>query len=516
MPKSSRPTIADMQKALGRALTQPQILAFLPALTLGAYWAGGEPALLATALLLPILYAVAIPSKPEPSTNKRAVLDGVTGLPFRETVIEALEDTLSNNGPRGMTTACLTLSVEGLDDMADRFGPPAVDLALRRVGERLTSVLRGDDIVARLDGSDFAVALAPIRRADLETLLQISGRLQDAVREPVSIDATAVYLTSSVGFCLPSRSPAPKGASMLDAALSALEEARTHGPGAIRAFNEKMQPTPSRREQIINEVEVALESGQLRPWFQPQVSTDTGEITGFEALPRWIHPELGMIPPADFMPAIAAGGLAERLGEETLFHALSALRSWDRAGLSIRHIGLNLSPDELRNPRLAERIQWEIDRFELDPARLSLEIQETVLSDSGDDLIARNITTLAQFGCSIDLDGFGTGQASIGAIRRYTVRRLKIDRGFVARLDEDRSQQDMIAAILTMSERLGLETLANGVETLGEHAMLAQLGCGHVQGAAIAHPMPFEDTIAWVRTHGEKLETVTSLGRHSL
>lgn len=499
------------RQVLADALTQPQILAFLPALTLGAYWTGGEAALLATALFVPVLYALA--GLPRATAPEQVVsIDSVSGLPFRDTVVNALEDVLSNNNARGMTTAALTVSIEGLGDVADRFGAPAIDLVMRRVADRLTSTMRGADTVARLDGAGFAIALGPVRRADLEMLLQISGRIQDAVREPISVDAMNVYVSCSVGFCLPARSPAPRGDKMLEAAEIAMVEARKHGPGAIRAYATAMDTTPAQPDTLTDEVANALETGQLRPWFQPQISTDTGEVTGFEALARWTHPERGLVPPAEFLPAIEKAGLTERLSEEILFHSLSALRSWDRAGLKIGAVGVNFSADELRDTKLGDRIRWELDRFDLTPDRLSIGLQETLITETGDDMVSHNLTMLRELGCAIDLDDFGTGQVSIAAIRRYAITRLKIDRCFIAHVNDDRDQQDMVAAILTMSERLGLETVAKGVESLGEHAMLSQLGCAHVQGFAIARPMPFEETIAWVRNHTEKLQTVMPLG----
>ena len=139
----------------------------------------------------------------------------------------------------------------------------------------------------------------------------------------------------------------------------------------------------------------------------------------------------------------------------------------------------------------------DLDRFDLTPERLTVEVLETVIADMGDDIITRNIAGLATLGCAIDLDDFGTGHASIANIRRFAVGRIKIDRSFIMKVDTDPEQQRMVSAILTMAEQLGLETLGEGVETVGEHAMLAQLGCGHIQGYGLARPMPFEDTLDW-------------------
>ncbi|MGB8621741.1 MAG: EAL domain-containing protein, partial [Paracoccaceae bacterium] len=267
--------------------------------------------------------------------------------------------------------------------------------------------------------------------------------------------------------------------------------------------------------RLADQIGDALEKGHIRPLFQPQISTDTGAVTGVEALARWRQPGRSPIPPAEFLPVIEKAGLAERLSEEILFGALSALRGWDQAGVIVPAVGVNFSGEELRNPKLVDRIGWELDRFGLEPARLTVEILETVVSSAGDDMVTRNIAALSGMGCGIDLDDFGTGHASIASIRRFAVARLKIDRSFVTRVDRDRAQQDMVAAILTMAERLGLETVAEGVETAGEHAVLAQLGCDHVQGFGIARPMTFEDGIAWMGKHDAKLGKTPTLGRRA-
>jgi len=499
---------------LRHALNGPHVLAFLPALTLGGYWLGGEGTLVALALGLPGLFALsgAFANRPQPATVAR---DGLTGLCLREGVQNALDEALEARSRSGRITACITLELDDFDQLVERMGHKAGEDVLRRVAERMRAVLREFDVIGRLDGATFALALAPVRRADLEGLIQISGRLQAAVSEPISLDATTLYVSASIGFCLTSRAPEPSGESMLEAALHALHEAHRNGPGAIRAFTPEMQRSAATRHALAEEVGAALETGQIIPWFQPQISTDTGRVTGFEALARWVHPEKGLIAPADFLPAIEQAGLSERLSEVMLYNSLSSLRLWDKAGFAVPQVGVNFSSHELRNPKLVEKIRWELDRFDLAPSRLAVEILETVVADTDDDTITRNISGLATLGCAIDLDAFGTGHASIANIRRFAIGRIKIDRSFVTKVDEDQEQQRMVAAILTMAERLGLDTLAEGVETIGEHAMLAQLGCGHIQVFGLARPMPFDDTLTWMQQHYEKLADAPKIGRQA-
>lgn len=498
------------RRTIRSIINGPQALAFLPALTLGSFWVGGETALLGIALLLPVFIALVGQDNPVTKTHPPAE---TSGLGQRERLEKALDNILQLARPNGRTTASLVVELDDYSMLLDRLGNKAGDDILRRTVDRLRGVLRDDDVIVRLDGAKFAIALAPVRRADLESLIQISARLQSAVSEPISLDATTVYVSCSVGFCLSTRAPETTGESMLEAAEQALNNAKLNGPVAIRGYSSEMQHKAKAQHALIEEVTLALEDGQIQPWFQPQISTDTGEVSGFEALARWHHPERGMIPPCDFLPAIEQAGLFERLGEVILFNSLTCLKKWDKAGFKVPQVGVNFSDAELRNPKLVDKIRWELDRFDLTPNRLNIEILETVIAGTDDDIITRNIAGLATLGCAIDLDDFGTGHASIANIRRFAVGRIKIDRSFVMKVDTDPEQQRMVSAILTMAEQLNLETLGEGVETVGEHAMLAQLGCRHVQGFGLARPMPFEDTLDWMQKHREKLAETPKIGR---
>jgi diguanylate cyclase (GGDEF)-like protein len=506
-----RNDIAATLRRLQTLLSGQHTLAFLPAICLGAYWLGGETTLIVTALGLPALLALTnIISLPAARDNGT---DGVTGLPLRPSVINLIDQTLDAQHKTGRTTACLTIAIDDFRGLEASFGNDAAQDILKTSARRICVALRDHDIVARLDGPRFAIALAPIRRADLETLIQLSSRIQAALSEPLSIDATKVYVTASIGFCLPARAPGQSGAAFLDAAEAALVEAKLSGFGSIRAFTPGAIQTTLDRGAALADVGDALENGEIVPWFQPQISTNTGEISGMEALARWTHPEKGVIPPAEFLPAIEENGLIERLGEIILYHSFSALQAWDKAGFDVPTISVNFSATELSNPKLVDKIRWELDRFEFAPSRLTIEILETVIASSDNGIITRNIAALSQLGCGIDLDDFGTGHASIANIRRFAVKRIKIDKSYVRRCDIDRNQQDMLAAILTMAERINLQTLTEGVETIGEHAMLAQLGCDHVQGFSISRPLAFDKTLDWMDAHRQKMTQTPQIGR---
>jgi len=499
MPHSLAARLVRPARSLAVMMRRPEMILFLPAITLAAFWFGGERLLVMVALGAPLVFALAgafRQADPAP-----ALPDAFSGLGLRAHLVTALEAIVTDEPISGKTTACLVVQFDEMDQVLDRHGRAAQTEVLTRCTERICAVLRSGDLIARLEGGGLGIALAPVRRLDLETVVQLASRLQAAINVPVSLNAQRIYVSASVGFCMAQRAPAPRGKALLDAAQVAADEAARHGPGAIRAYAPDMARHRADRDALREELELALDEGQIRAHFQPQISTDTGAITGFEALARWYHPERGLIPPADFLPMIEDAGLSERLGEVMLFNALTALARWDRAGLDVPTVAVNFSAAELRNPKLAEKLKWELDRFGLEPRRLCVEVLEHVVAETDNDVIVSNISALARMGCGIDLDDFGTGHASITSIRRFAVRRIKIDRSFVTKVDEDRDQQKMVSAILSMAERLGLHTLAEGVETPGEHTMLAQLGCGDVQGFGIARPMPVDETMDWIERH---------------
>ncbi|MEL6701765.1 MAG: bifunctional diguanylate cyclase/phosphodiesterase, partial [Pseudomonadota bacterium] len=410
---------------------------------------GGESALIATALILPLIVMIVETLRPDTT----APVDGqklLNDVGLRDRLIQTLDKALEEGTRRG--SICFTVEVDEFRSIEERYGRKSGEVVLAKTSERISDSLREFDVLARVDPATFAVAVTSMRACDLETAIQMASRLQEAVEQPVSVESTSIYVVCSIGFCLSSRAPSTRGEAMLDAALVAMVEARRNGPSAIRAFTPEMRARIEARHSLIEDVATALEAGDIQPWFQPQVSTETGRITGFEALARWKHAGRGLVSPGEFLPAVEQAGLMERLSEVMLYHALSALKQWDDAGVRVPTVGVNFSPDELRNPKLVDKVQWELDRFEIAPSRLSVEVLESVVATSDDDVVTRNIRGLASLGCGIDLDDFGTGHASISSIRRFAVSRIKIDRSFVMKVDDDPEQQRMIAAILMMAE----------------------------------------------------------------
>ncbi|MEM9968699.1 MAG: GGDEF domain-containing phosphodiesterase [Pseudomonadota bacterium] len=503
----SRSGTGLFRKSLVGFSVNPMFLTFLPAIGLAAYWFGVRGASVLLAALLPMVYVARTEFAATGGIRRRKKKASMPHKRFVELLDTARQETHQTGAQRLL----ICLAIEDFDHLAERHGQAAADQALRKINDRLHSSLRTEDAVAHLSAANFAICTTPLLRLDLELSIQLASRVQSALEEPIHVDGLGLYISASVGFCPSARAPGTSGQEWLNAAQSALTEARPFGSGAIRAFSDHMLRSDHHRDGLRQDVTKALASGEITAWFQPQISTDTGQITGFEALARWVHPEQGLIAPADFLSLVEEEDQLEHLADVMMRAAFTALQRWDQLGMKIPKVGVNFAGPELSNPRLVDKIRWELDRFDLSPDRLAVEVLETVVSNAQDDIIARNINALGALGCCVDLDDFGTGHASIASIKRFSVSRIKIDRSFVMKADRDLEQQRMISAILTMAEQLEIETVAEGVETAGEHALLAQLGCDQVQGFGIARPMPFDDTLPWIAAHQQKLAHVPRL-----
>jgi EAL domain-containing protein (putative c-di-GMP-specific phosphodiesterase class I)/GGDEF domain-containing protein len=482
-----------------RWIRWPEVGLFLPVLALPGYLFLGQENLLILATGLPLLALLlrhALPPARQPAVGDQ--------------VIAALDAALGAGKRR--QTGCLVLQFDTLQAVCDRLGRARQSEILAASVARIRGALRPGDLLYALEDGCLVIALGPTDRLDLESLVRIAGRLQLVAQQPMKLGPDTVQLTCCIGFCHARQVKGASGRGLLDAAQVATDEAMQHAPGAIRAYTAGLAHARAERDALRTGFAAAVAEGQVRAYFQPQVSTDSGEVSGMEALARWHHPQHGLLTPGAFLPAIEGTDLMGLLGEAMLTQALAALRGWDAAGLKVPSVSVNFSARELSDPELPDRLAWQLDRHGLAPARLTVEVLESVVARDDDDIIARNIRRIAAMGCGVDMDDFGTGNASITSIRRFALRRLKIDRSFVRALDAIRDQQQLVTAILSVAERLGLETLAEGVETQGEHVMLAQLGCGHVQGYVLARPMPAEDVVPWLTGHRNRLAEALRIG----
>ncbi|MGR3492408.1 MAG: putative bifunctional diguanylate cyclase/phosphodiesterase [Shimia sp.] len=468
----------------------------VPLLILGAHAVWGDDGLLVMSLgSVMVLVLACVLRRPSPSRDPNVIAAPATG----EAGLADQLDRQFAEAPEGCSGAlCLAVEIDETQALELRLGRTLFETAMDEFSARLQTAVRGSDTVARLAMSRFAVATFEMPSCDLETAIQVAGRVQRICDAPVTIGGRSVSLSCSVGFCMAQDAPTPTGAALIDAAQAALAEARHAGSEAIRAYSPELKRKRSTRDSLVADLSRALDAGDIRPWFQPQSDTRTGQLTGFEALARWHHAERGMVSPGEFLPALEEAGMMGKLSSAMLSQTLTALKAWDAAGHAVPSVGINFSQDDLANPKLCDRIAWELDRYGLSGNRLAIEVLESVVTTSSSDVISRNLSRLADLGCAIDLDDFGTGNSSIVTLRRFPVSRIKIDRSFVMKADRDEDQRRMLGVILHMAKELDLDTLAEGVETLGELAAMREMGCAQVQGYGIARPMPFDDTLSWL------------------
>jgi diguanylate cyclase len=328
----------------------------------------------------------------------------------------------------------------------------------------------------------------------------VAQRLHRALSRPFVVHGHSRRIDCHIGVALVSDDDLTPERLLANASV-ALGEARQASTGSIRYYSDHMRIDVERREALCAELMEGLERGEVVPFFQPQVALETRELVGFEALARWQHPARGTLAPPEWLEIAEKAGLIERLGEVMLEAVLEALSLWDRQKVAVPSVGVNFALAQLRDPSMIERIKWEVDRRSIDPSRLSIEVLETVLVRGETDLVVRNLQGLAATGFRVELDDFGTGHASISNVRRFKAERIKIDRSFVRGIETSDEQLKLVASIVAMARALGIRTLAEGVETAEEEAVLRELGCDDVQGYRIARPMPLVDVTAWLAAY---------------
>ena len=496
MKAALRQALKAVARTVALALPPLRLLAILPTALLCAYWLFGEAALILVALIVPAL-CVILGRQPRDEVTASGPVS-TSRLLTREELIAWLQIAMNNREQHPGQFAVLTLFIDDLKALESRFGRETRKAVGREVVRRLQEVLRQEDAVSMLDDNIIAFGLRNIRAPETENLMRLARRLQGICDEPFAEGSARVYCTVSIGIAAEIHVGEPTAKSLVDASERAGDFAASTGAGSVRIFTEGLASEKEEERQRTRALSDALETGEIFAWFQPQMSSDGQRVIGFEALARWDRPGHGMIQPGAFLPDIQKSGLSQRLTEVVLKQALTALNAWDAAGFAVPSVSVNFSGDELRNPRLADYVMWELDRFGTEPHRLVVEVLESVIAERHEEAITRTLSSLSRAGCRIELDDFGTGFTSIVNIRRFNVSRIKIDRCLVSRLDKDAEQRRMVSALLSFSTKLGIEALAEGVETESEREVLKRLGCPNIQGYVSAKPMPLGETLLWL------------------
>ncbi len=418
-----------------------------------------------------------------------ARFDSLTKLANRFQMAEWLEKILTS--PRIETRACAVflLDLDRFKQVNDTMGHPAGDALLKQVAERLGGTVGDRGRVGRLGGDEFQVVLHGAQQR--EGLAHLARRIIENLSQPYSIDGARVTIGASVGIALCPDDGTTSEALIRNADL-ALYAAKGNGRGRHHFYDEDLHSNARERQQLEEDLRDAIANGSLELHYQPQVRTTTERITGFEALLRWKHPIHGYLSPAKFIPVAEETGLVAQIGEWALRTACRDLAGWPE---DVR-VAVNVSPLQFANPALPAIVTSAIAAAGISPARLELEITESVFL--GEDKSTESMfTALKSIGVRLALDDFGTGYSSLGYLKKAPFDKIKIDQSFVRGATVPGSRNGaIISSIVSLAEALGMETTAEGVETLDELDLVRVLGCSHVQGFIYARPITCEAATA--------------------
>lgn len=413
--------------------------------------------------------------------------DSLTGLPNRRVFVEAVQQAIARAHRGGRGFAVIYLDLDHFKDINDTLGHPAGDALLKQVGQRLTANVRDTDTVARVGGDEFAVLEADI--AEPTDAGVLAAKLLQALAAPFSFGGNDVRSGASFGIAVYGPD-AEDAETLLSRADVALYRAKSEGRGTYRFFTEAMDTEVRTRVALGNELRDAIGTGQLFLEYQPQVEIGSGRIVGVEALVRWRHPARGIVPPGEFIPAAEKSGLIVALGHWVLWEACRQARRWRDEGIAPALVAVNLSALQFKTPlELEQDITAVLAETGLPPGMLELEITESVLmgaSSEHNDVLVR----LRNAGVRLAIDDFGTGYSSLDYLRRYPMDRIKVAQDFVVDLGVKPGSAAVVKATIGLARELGIEVVAEGVETEEQINLIQSWGCGEVQGFYYARPLP--------------------------
>jgi diguanylate cyclase (GGDEF)-like protein len=418
----------------------------------------------------------------------QATHDGLTGLPNRLLFRDRLELALARAERRGTFAAVLFLDLDRFKDINDTLGHSAGDQLLRSVSQRLRAVMRESDTLARFGGDEFVVLCEDLDSED--GAVRIAQHFQRALLSPVVVAQKEHVVTASIGIVLANGADRNPDGLLRDADI-AMYRAKQRGHGNWELFDEALRDRALERIATERALRHAIETGELRLHYQPIVTLDGGTLHSTEALVRWQHPERGLLSPGEFIPIAEESALILAIGAWTLREACEQAYRWrarfgDRAPLPV---SVNVSARQLAQPELPEIIRQVLADTGASPGDLAIELTETALIEESS-VPAASLHELKALGVRILLDDFGTGYSSLSHLQRFPIDALKIDRSFVMHLGAGEGNRAIVRAIAAMASALGLEVVAEGVETAEQAAEAQALGCGWAQGYYFARPGP--------------------------
>jgi diguanylate cyclase (GGDEF)-like protein len=418
--------------------------------------------------------------------NEQLLHEPLTGLPGRPVFLHRVSQALATGARTRRCLAVMFLDLDRFKVLNDNLGHAAGDRLLITTAERIRRAVRSQDVVARLGGDEFAILFEGLE--DEDEAISLATRIREQLALPIVLDGVEVTPVASIGIAY-GRHDGRKADGLLADADVAMYRAKKQGDGYV-VFGEEMRRQEFDRLEIEVGLRRALERDELLVYYQPIVSLregSTGDVVGVEALLRWQHPERGLIPPAEFIPAAEQTGLIVAIGAWVLRQACAEAASW--AGPHAPYVSVNLSSRQVADRRIVDTVRDALEATELEPSRLALEITESILLDEADEHVA-TLDALKELGVSIVLDDFGTGYSSLSYLTRFPIETLKVDRSFISNLDRSTDDEAVVSAIAGMARALGITLVAEGVETEQQARTLRLLGFGHAQGFHFQRPCP--------------------------
>ena len=413
----------------------------------------------------------------------QATHDALTGLPNRQLFFERLSSASSAAGGAGF--AVMVVDLDRFKLVNDSLGHTAGDELLREVALRLSAALRKGDMIARMGGDEFFVLASDV--ADADEAGRIAAKIIEALRAPLRLRNLEVRTSPSIGISLCPRDGSEPG-SLVARADEAMYSAKRRGGNTFECFAAGMSTFARERLQLENDLRQALSRRQFELHYQPRVDVISGRISSVEALIRWRHPQMGYVPPQNFIPIAEETGLIFPIGEWVLREACRQARLWQQSGLPLR-VAVNLSAVQLRQGDLTSVVHRALTA-ELLPARmLELELTESAVMSNAESSVAI-LERLSQMGVVVAVDDFGTGYSNMSYLLRFPIDRLKIDASFVRGMTEDSHSMLIVKAIISLAHSLQMKVIAEGVETLAHLEQLRSLGCDQCQGFLFGRPAP--------------------------
>ncbi len=438
----------------------------------------------------------------------QAEFDSLTGLPNRVHSIDLLREALRNASKNGDPVAVMVMHLQRFREIQSSLGHEIADEVLRQTAQRMRAALDETHILARLEGDQFLI-IAP--DVDKDEAKRVARRLAGLLDAGLNVQSVNVTLDACIGLCVSPEHGRQPDELLRRAAVAKNDAQQTQK--RIRVYQNGREARHVRQLAILGDMRRATRENELELYLQPKVSLDDTRVCGGEALLRWNHPELGQIPPFEFIPLAEQAGCIGMITEWMLGRAVAQARSWRDQGINLP-IAVNLSAQDLLSDNLIALIEHELEVNRMDAGCLILEITEEALVHDMDYAI-KILERLKSMGAKTSMDDFGTGYSSLGHLQRLPIDELKIDRSFVTNLPDHPQNTAIVRAVIDMAHNLGLEVVAEGVETTAALRWLRNEGCQRAQGYYLSKPMPADEFVSWMR-HWETLAHDDLLTEHDL